>query len=255
MKPLKGEKTWAALVLIGWMLTALATWGVVVGGRRALAKEGCKLCDLSGKGIELEMADAATVETLLRKDGNGCGPAKCMRAGLLGAVLDDTILLVPAYVMLTFFLFALIGAGRGRMWVAAAGGLFAAAIGSADLWENCLQACILHSTANAAPSDDTLVLLRIAGQLKWWLLAISVLVIAGFWPRRRWRITLGIFALAAAGLLAVGLSCGALEESVRRVSYGAVAVFVFWTVATIAAVAVAIEPESSSGDAAAGGGQ
>src|SRR5262245_8068833 len=118
MNPLSGQKTWAALVLAGWMVTVVAVWGFAAGGQRALRtlpqvepkvepKVDCGHCDLEGRGIEIEVEKGPAVDRLLVKGEPTC-PASCMRAGLLAGLREDTYLII-AYVVLTTALFGLAG--------------------------------------------------------------------------------------------------------------------------------------------------
>jgi hypothetical protein len=268
---LRRRKTRAAAVLILWMATVVALWGVDAAGRRAVRRSECGDCDFSGKGIALEMADSpAEVIGLLEgaPGGRACDAGGCVRGAVMATTRADD-LLVPAYGLLTAALFLLLAANvqgrRAGLLLALLGGSLAVAAALADWYENAkIRALIVLAERPGGDPDamsEPLGKLQGASAVKWGALALGVLVLAVLWRKRAgwaWPLwvlkALGVGAgLALSGGLAwawlpgpwrASLADRGLGES-GLVTWGAGLLFLFWTAAMIGAIrdAVARQPD------------
>jgi hypothetical protein len=265
MKRLRSLKFCAALVIIAWVATLVAVWGLQNAGRRAVASANaaapgaCKLKDLEGRGLQLEMArtqDAAL--KILRDDENGdARKGACIRSGMAAQIRVD-YLLIPAYSGLTLALFFFVRA----LWIVPSGErksltrgllvlglLLALAMLVGDVLENRVLTKMidlvesgLRIPADRMP-DELFTALRYAGDVKWGALAASALLLALLWksrlfPRLVW--VLRLLGLAAAALLVTGLVRSDWEIG----NWGIYTVSAFWLTALVHAVAIAVEPES-----------
>ena len=266
---LRRRRTRAAAVLIFWMATVVALWGVDAAGRREARRLRCGGCDVRGKGIALEMASSPEeVSAALRGDAAAaCDADACVRSALVAVTRADDAL-VPAYGLLTAALFYLIAANHRR-----AGGLLLTLLGAAsaltaalaDWYENAQIRALVELARPPAGDPDAmsepLARLQIASAAKWVALALGVLLLATLWTKRAgWAWPLWVLrALGAGAGLALlgGVAWAWLAPSFRMrvgrweldacevVSSGAFLLFLFWTAAMIGAIrdAVARQPD------------
>ena len=259
MKRLRSRKFCAALVIIAWVATLAAFWGMQDAARRAIAppqtapaplKAACTSTDLEGLGIQLEMASSAEdAKNLLTGEPVR---ADCIRRGMAAQVRAD-YLFIPAYsgLVLALFLFVrsfwITPPRERKPWASALlilGVVLAAAMMTGDVIENLhLTSMIDLAARNHSLPNDAFDRLVLVGRLKWGALAASAFLLALAWASDSWQRlawVLRLLGFAAAALFIAGLATTQSE----LVKAGLPVLFGFWLTALIHAIAVAVETKS-----------
>jgi hypothetical protein len=248
MKKLQSRKLCAALVIIAWLATLVALWGMLDAGRRAVTPlKSCTPKDLRGLGLQLEMAPSA--EAALNLLNGDAAKAPCLRSGMAAQIRADN-LFIPAYSGLTLTLFLFVCAlrippsgkrrslGRGLL---ALGLLLALAMSAGDVVENLRLHSMIELAKSGQPLPDAAFEGLIwAGRLKWGALAVSALALALAWTSRsfvRLAWVLRVLGLTAAALFIAGMALPRWQV----VNWGMAVLGAFWLAALIHAIAVAVE--------------
>jgi hypothetical protein len=266
-------KVCSALVFCAAMATLVSVWRIDSAGRGAVGRTGgCKVADLRGKAVELEMArsPARVLEILGRSedsaeatrgswDSDAEGKGRCLRDGVKAQTHGDNWLLF-AYSGLTLALFLFVGSLRFPVpegerpvrWAAFAflGLLFALAMGAADFAENQRLFHLIELAGQAhLPPDEVIAAvlpgLRDLSGVKLGALALSAVLLGLLWPSAgaRW-ITWPARILAGGAAILLGVALYSNDAS--KAICGVAVLTGFWLVALIHAVAVAISHEAAS---------
>lgn len=263
MEKLRSPQVCAALVMILWLATLIAFWGMAAAGRGAIQGDtSCTSKDIENKGIQLEMTSKA--EKAL-KVLNAPGKEACIQRSVMAQVHADYIF-IPGYSLLTLALFLFVGSMRKTpawFWgFLAAGLLLAAVMAFGDVRENFELERIVHAAGGSEPRVDLiqarLPALQHYAFLKMSALALSAVLLSVLWTPRPlppvvW--VLRLFGFAAAGLFVAGMAMalkerpeGTSPEAWQLAFRGMVVFFFFWLSALVHAVAVAVGPEPLVGD-------
>jgi hypothetical protein len=206
MHRLRSPKICAALVMIAWLASLIAVWGMAAAGSEAIKDTSCDSKDLQNRSVQLEMAGSpAAVSAVL--DGD---PAKavCMRAGVAAQVEADYVF-IPAYSALALALFMFVRAlrletkGQRGTLLLLVGVLLCLTMIGGDVFEN------LQLTSIIEQADlSRLPILRVAAYVKMGALALASLILGAVWTsasgsRLVWLPRL--FSFAAAALFLAGM--------------------------------------------------
>ncbi|HEV8579169.1 MAG TPA: hypothetical protein VGX68_08800 [Thermoanaerobaculia bacterium] len=265
MAELRSPKVCAALVMIGWLASLIAFWGMTVAGRDAVAGDkSCGAKDLQSRGVRLEMA--ATAPKALDVLNHEPAKAACIRRGAAAQVKAD-YLFIPAYSLLALSLFLFVRALReelsGRMSVLqkvlpAAGVLLVLAMLIGDVVENLHLTEVIRFAGLKPPEEagiaGQLPALRAASSVKFAALALSAGLLGVLWSSKTGSALVWVprlIGLAAAAVFLYGLIRGEWEP----VSWGMTVFAALGLAALIHAVAVATDPEQVLASEPLPGGQ
>lgn len=200
--------------VILWLLAGLGLAGLLL-----LAFPLAPLHHRATAAVDIELADSAQAfSTLLQRDWLRPGDLPDFPR-LRAHLIADSLLLVPGYAgLLVFFALGLAArAGMGGPWPHAMA-LPAVAAGLFDVVENGLTARAAEHLVSFGLSDAAVLDVRAASLLKWWLVALSCVLVgamaAGLARRRdapagrRWLLAGGLLLLACGLGLALGCTWG-----------------------------------------------
>lgn len=267
MKKLPPQKLCAALVMIGWMATLVAFWGLDIATKQVIANDGqCCPEDLKHVGFRLEMTsegekalailDGEESCQLVTAEGEQTEPAAekraaCIRAGFAEEIRVDSVL-IPSYSFFALALFLFVRSRRkATRWapvLIVVGVLLAVTIFVSDFLGN-HQLNQLIDLASKPRSPEILGeiqahlgLLQSYTFFKLGAVALVTALLGVFWssrsnPLRTWIVRL--LSLAVAALFVIAM----VQESWRLgiVGMGACAALAFG--ALIHTIAVVVEPE------------
>jgi len=246
MHRLRSPKVCASLVMIAWLASLIALWGMTSAGSAAIKDGSCNSKDLQNKGLQLEMADSpAKALPVLNGDSKKAG---CIRAGVAAQVEAD-YLFIPAYSALSLALFLFVRAIRlasrgeeGTVLLILAVLLVLAMVGG-DVTENRQLTPIIELAGKAQPPEnligERLPLLRAASYVKMGALALAAAILGALWTSASGSRLVWLPRLLGLATAALFLS-GMIGESWQLAAAGMAAFAAFGIAGLIHAIAVAV---------------
>lgn len=261
MEKLRSPKVCAALVMILWLATLVAFWGMTAAGRAAIAGDAsCSPQDIQNKSLQLEMVSSAkqALEVL-----NVSGKEPCIRRSVAAQVRAD-YLFIPGYSLLGLALFLFAGSLRNaRAWtwaLLAIGLLLAAVMAFGDVRENLELERIVDAAGQNPPRED-LIQPRLLPLQQFAFLKMGAVALAAFLLGALWRSRSGswlVWAPRLLGIMAGALFVGAMvvsqqpgetrPEDWELAALGMMVFSLFAFAALVHALAVAITVEPLEGD-------